>query len=141
MVVRSAQRPDCEDISHTGRTGVRHVPILIDLHGVLGDVVTTLLSGAYGAPAVGQVPLGVPLGDAIARKHPRVVITSIGADTDPAVAPEALVRLLDRHPQLRILVVEGDGLTGSMWELLPHRRPLGELDPRTLVRVVGEGRS
>lgn len=118
---------------------MQHVTVLIDLRGVLGGLVVTLLKDAYGAAAVSEVPLGEPLADAITRARPRVVITSLDGGADPAVVPPpALTQLLDAHPHLKILVVEGDGRSGSMWELRPHRVSLGELSPKRLIHAVGE---
>lgn len=115
-----------------------HVFVLVDLRGVLGGLVATALRDAYGVGAVSEVSVGVPLADAIAHERPGVVITSHGENADPAVAPEAVARLLDDYPGLRILVVEDDGREGSMWELRPHRIPLGELSPGRLIQAVGE---
>ncbi|MBB2948506.1 hypothetical protein FB565_008289 [Actinoplanes lutulentus] len=104
--------------------------VLLDLRGVLGGVVGTLLGDAYGA-AVREVPPGVPLDEVVAGAG--VLITDLGGDSDPAV----LTRLLRRHPGLRVLVVEDDGRTGSLWELRPHRIALGELSPQQLIEAVG----
>jgi hypothetical protein len=118
------------------RTGVRHVTVLIDLRGVLGGVVLELLKDAYGAGAVGEVPSGVPLAHAVNQTRPKVVVTALDDDADPAVAPRVLTRLLEDHPRLRILVVEGGGRSGSLWELRPTRTRLGELSPQLLIRAI-----
>ncbi|MEU8816732.1 hypothetical protein [Actinoplanes sp. NPDC048796] len=117
---------------------MRHVTVLLDLRGVLGDVVATLLREKYGDPAVRVVPEGVALEAAVARSRPQMVITVFENEPDPAVVPPGLARLLRDHPRLRVLVVEGDGRSGSIWELQPHRIPLGELSPGQLIRAVSE---
>jgi hypothetical protein len=119
---------------------VRHVTVLIDLRGVLGGVVLELLKDAYGAGAVREVPRGVPLAQAVDQIRPEVVVTMLGDDADPGVAPRVLTRLLDDHPRLRILVVEDGGQSGSLWELRPARTRLGELSPRLLVRAIHDER-
>jgi hypothetical protein len=110
------------------------VTVLLDLRNVLGGVVGALLKDAYGPAAVREVPPGVPLAEAVADVG--VLITSVGSAAEPAAVPPSLIRLLLDHPQLRILVVEGDGRTGSLWELRPHRIDLGELSPQQLIRAV-----
>ncbi|OJF14213.1 hypothetical protein [Couchioplanes caeruleus] len=115
---------------------MRHVTVLIDLRGVLGGVVIELLKEAYGDRAVAEVPREVPLAEAVNRARPQVVVTTLRNDADPAVATHMLTRLLDDHPRLRILVVEGDGQSGSLWELRPTRTLLGELSPQLLVRAI-----
>ena len=119
-------------------TVVRHVSVLIDLRGVLGGVIVRLLKDAYGSSAVSEVPVGVRLGDAVTRARPHVLITALNPEEDPALVPAALAQLLDDHPRLRILVVEGDGRLGSVWELRPHRIPLGELSARHIIQLVHE---
>jgi hypothetical protein len=133
-------RRDCEERFHQGRSRVRQLTILIDLRGVLGGLVTRLLRDAYGAVAVGEVPLGLPLAQAIREAHPHVLITALDDEADPTVVPERLTGLLGDHPGLKILVVQGDGRTGSLWQLRPHREQLGELSPQRLIEAVGEGR-
>ncbi|MFC8130900.1 hypothetical protein [Streptomyces sp. NPDC057302] len=110
--------------------------VLLDLGGVLGGVVGALLQDAYGPAAVREVPPGVPLAEAVGDDG--VLITTLDGEADPSAVPPSLVRLLLDHPHLRILVVEGDGRTGSLWELRPHRIALGELSPHQLIRAVGE---
>lgn len=112
--------------------------VLVDLHGVLGDVVAELLRNTFGADAVSRVPLGVPLTDAVDRSRPRVVITRLDDAADPAVAAPGLVRLFEAHPRIRVLMVEGDGSSGSLWELRPHRVSLGELSPRRLIKAIDD---
>ncbi|MFI0237557.1 hypothetical protein [Streptomyces sp. NPDC016845] len=115
---------------------MRQVTVLLDLQGVLGGVVGALLADAYGPGAVRKVPPGVPLDEAVAGAG--VLITSFGGEAEPACVPPSLLRLLLDHPHLRVLVVEGDGRTGSLWQLRPRRIALGELSPHQLIQAVGE---
>jgi hypothetical protein len=58
--------------------------------------------------------------------------------SDDGEVSEPYRRLLDDHPRLKVLALEGDGRSGSIWELRPHRIPLGELSPRRLVQAINE---
>jgi hypothetical protein len=122
------------------RIDVRHVTVLINIRGVLGGTVHELLKDAFGARAVGEVPRGVPLTYAVSRAQPRVVVIELGDEADSPAAPPILTRLLNEHPHLRVLVVEGDGRSGSLWELRPTRTRLGELSPELLIRTI-DGRA
>jgi hypothetical protein len=41
--------------------------------------------------------------------------------------------ILDRHPRLRIVAVEGPGAHGSLWRMRPHRTRLDTLWPERIV--------
>jgi hypothetical protein len=115
---------------------VRPVTALIDLRGVLGGLIVESLRDAYGNDAVREVPHGVSLAEAVNRNRPQVVVTALEGADDPDAPPRALTRLLTDHPGLRILVVENDGRSASLWELRPTRTRLGELSLQRLVRAV-----
>ncbi|MEV6304249.1 hypothetical protein AB0M02_32920 [Actinoplanes sp. NPDC051861] len=117
---------------------MRQAFVLIDLRGVLGGLVTSLLRDAYGDTAVDEVPAGMPLTVAVTTHRPRILITSLAPGADPATLPPAVGRLLHDHPHLRVLIVESDGREGSIWELRPHRSALGELSRSGLVQAIGE---
>jgi len=115
---------------------VRPVTALIDLSGVLGGMIVESLRNTYGSDAVREVPHGVPLAEAVNRARPEVVVTALEDADDPDVPPRALTGLLTDHPGLRILVVENDGRSASLWELRPTRTRLGELSLQRLERAV-----
>lgn len=51
----------------------------------------------------------------------------IAAEQD--AAPAEISALLQRLPQARALTVTDDGHSGVLYELLPHRRTIGQLSP------------
>jgi hypothetical protein len=116
---------------------VRRIAVLVDLHGVLGGVVVRLLEDAFGPSSVSEVPVGAPLRDAVTRANPSVLLTALSSGADPTLIPAPLAQMLGDHPHLKILLLEGDGRSGSIWELRPHRIPLGELSPSHLIKAVG----
>lgn len=45
-------------------------------------------------------------------------------------------RLLEVNPRIKVLAVEADGRRAFLYELRPHKVPLGEVSPQTLVRAI-----
>jgi chemotaxis response regulator CheB len=44
--------------------------------------------------------------------------------------------LLYRRPHLKVIEIAGEGGRGSMYELRPHRTPLGEMSPLSLLDAI-----
>jgi hypothetical protein len=98
-------------------------------HGVLSDMVRDVLEHAHGIELVGDVTDIDETSDAVARTGCEAVVWIV-PEAAAAVAPPAV---LDRHPTLRILAVEGRGLHGSLWRMHPHRTRLETLSPEGIV--------
>jgi hypothetical protein len=98
-------------------------------HGVLSDVVRDVLEHAPGIELVGDVTDIDDTSDAVGRTGCEAVVWMV-PEAAAAVAPPAL---LDRHPALRILAVEGRGEHGSLWRMHPHRTRLDTLSPEGIV--------
>ena len=98
-------------------------------HGVLGDLVRDVLEHAAGIELVGNVTDIDETSDAVGRTGCEAVVWMV-PEGAAAKAPPAL---LDRHPALRILAVEGRGKHGSLWRMHPHRRRLDTLSPAGIV--------
>ena len=94
------------------------------------DILRNALSIA-GIPIAGEFPATVSLGEAADRSGADVIVTSPGYE--PLASVE---RFLRSHPSARVLVLEGSGSEGVLYELRPNRVALGELSPRAFVRVV-----
>lgn len=45
-------------------------------------------------------------------------------------------KLLAAEPSMKVLAIIGDGAQSALYELRPHRIPLGELSPQRLVEVI-----
>ncbi len=64
-------------------------------------------------------------------------------DTDILIAAESgtsradrWIDLLYEHPHLKVLVLEQTGRTAQLYELRPHRTPLGEVSRAGLVNAI-----
>ena len=97
--------------------------------GVLADMVRDVLEHAPGIALVGGVNDIDAASDAVMRTGCRAVVWIV-PDAAAAVAPATL---LDRHPSLRIVAVEGRGVHGSLWRMRPHRTRLDALSPEGIV--------
>lgn len=53
---------------------------------------------------------------------------------------ETVRELLGRHPRAKLLVLAQDGRETFLYELRPHRQPLGAVSPETLAAAVRETR-
>jgi len=68
----------------------------------------------------------------VARVGADIVIVSDEENTDS----ERWVSLLYNAPRLKVLVLEGAGQTAMLYELRPHRTPLGEVSKAGLVDAI-----
>jgi hypothetical protein len=109
--------------------------VLVDLTGMTGEMVKGILARAPDIDLIGDVSMrdfGDP--DALAAAADVAILAGDGG---------ALTRraheLLRVRPFLRILAVGRGGREGSLYELRPHRTPLGELSAHVLLGAVREG--
>lgn len=66
-----------------------------------------------------------------ARGEYDVIIFSLrGGDDDEGL------QWLARYPAARVVALQGDGADAVVYEMRPHRTPLGELSPRTLREAI-----
>ena len=105
--------------------------LLIDLHGILSEIILSILEDEPGVEVAGQQPRTAGL-DEIAAVAADVVI----APSDGEGLADVWRELLARRPQTKVLTVGGDGRDGFLYELRPYRVPLGEICPRTLIEAV-----
>ena len=98
--------------------------------GVLSDLVRDVLEHAPGIELVGDVTDIDDTSEAVGRTGCEAVVWIVPEPAAAAVAPPAL---LDRHPALRILAVEGRGVHGSLWRMHPRRTRLDALSPEGIV--------
>jgi hypothetical protein len=52
------------------------------------------------------------------------------------VQPEEIAELLDRHPRVKVLQVSGTGRQALLYELRPHRVPIGDLSSGSLLSAI-----
>jgi hypothetical protein len=105
--------------------------ILIDLPGLLGGIVRDLVDAAPGLRIAGEYPIGVDPVDAVTATGADFVIMSARPGWEREVG-----RLIRRHPRVRALGLTADGRTGTVYELRPHSRCLGELTPEVLLGAI-----
>jgi hypothetical protein len=105
--------------------------ILIDLPGLLAGIVRDLVDAAPGLRIAAEYPIGVDPVDAVTETGADFVIMSSKPGWEREVG--ALMR---RHPRVRTLGLAADGRTGTIYELRPHARRLGELTPEVLLGAI-----
>jgi DNA-binding NarL/FixJ family response regulator len=104
--------------------------VLIDMPPLLRDVVRNVLSGEPDIEVVAEHDAAVDVGDAVEADEADLVIA--GSD----VASSALREAVARDRGVRALEVRSDGKESVLYELRPHRVPLGEISPETLLRTI-----
>ncbi len=102
-----------------------------NLPGLLTDVITGLLEWEKGITLVGRCD-DDSLFDVAVRTRPHVVIIGLEESAIPAPGETLLRRL----PTVHVLGVTRGGGQSFLYEMHPHREPLGELSPEGLVRAV-----
>jgi hypothetical protein len=105
--------------------------VLVELTGLTRDVVKGILSEAPDIELIGEVSMsefGGP--DAPAGADVAILAGAGGSLTERAH------ELLKLRPLLRILAVGHGGREGALYELRPHRTPLGELSSQVLLDAV-----
>jgi hypothetical protein len=69
---------------------------------------------------------------------PDFVILGLGGGGEPA-DPDLIPALLSWRRRLRVLGVTADGRDGFVYEMWPHRVPVGELSARRIVDLIRAG--
>ena len=100
---------------------------------MLTDIITRLVGTETDMVVVGAVEPGNLL-DALGDTRPDVVI--LGLD-DVSAAPIS-TQLLSLWPDLKVMGVSADGRSACLYELRPHRVPLGDLSAQGLVEAIRE---
>ncbi len=107
--------------------------VTAELPRMLGQIVRAVLAAE---PDIEVVAAAGPeeLPQLVGRLRVDVVI--IGLDGEEL--PEAGRALFVEDPFVRLLGLVADGRQAFLYELQPHRSPLGEISPENLVRVIRE---
>ena len=109
--------------------------VLVELTGMTGEMVKGILAGAPDIELIGDVSM-TDFGDPDAPAAGVDVAILAG---DGGALTRRAHELLRVRPLLRILAVGRGGREGSLYELRPHRTPLGELSSQVLLEAVREG--
>lgn len=95
---------------------------------LLGDIVRDALESEPGVEVVGRGREMADLDTSVDACDADVVLAE---EPGPAL-PDPWLRLMYRHPRLRLLTVSPDGRRASIWRLAPERRVLADVSPRGL---------
>jgi hypothetical protein len=109
--------------------------VLVELTGLTCEVVKGILAGESDIELIGEASMrdfGDP--DAPAAGADVAILAGDGGSLTRRAHELLMVR-----PLLRILAVGKGGREGSLYELRPHRTPLGELSSHVLLDAVREG--
>lgn len=104
--------------------------VLIDLPPLLREIVRDALSREPDLDVVAEHPGDVDVRAAVAEADADFVIVG----PQPSVSPVASVIAGQRR--LRALELRAEGGEGVLYELRPHRVPLGEMSSAALLRTI-----
>jgi DNA-binding NarL/FixJ family response regulator len=100
---------------------------IVELPRMLRDIVVSMLATAVDIEVV------TPSGSTSAFDAGADVVILNLDDVEPF---DVLQELLAANPRLRVVAIAADGRRITLYELRPHRTPLGELSAAGLVAVV-----
>jgi DNA-binding NarL/FixJ family response regulator len=105
--------------------------VLIDMSPLLRDILREALSREPDLEVVGEHEAGIDVRAAVEGARADFVI--LGTD---AAAADGVREVVGPDRRVRALEVAGDGRQSVLYELRPHREPLGEISPETLLRTI-----
>ncbi|MET0458517.1 MAG: hypothetical protein ABW195_04680 [Ilumatobacteraceae bacterium] len=111
--------------------------LLFDIPRLMSDLVRAVVDETPDIELVGEATDVAALTSAINDTGPDVLILSASEFELPATATDAF----DNRPELKILVLTGDGEPSFLWELAPWRVSLGQLSPARLRAALSEPRT
>ena len=104
---------------------------LIDMSPLLREIVRETLVREPDLDVVGDHDADVDVRAAAERDDADFVIVGSGATGRAGVRS-----LVATNRRVRVLELHGDGRESVLYELRPHRVPLGEISPDTLLRTI-----
>jgi hypothetical protein len=105
--------------------------VLVELRGIERDIVLLALRDRDDMTVVTQVRNRSTLRRVVQSARPDLLIWHL----DAAEVPDACPDLLFEHPELKVLVLDREGI-GFVWSLRPVKDHLGELSPSCLVKSI-----
>jgi len=106
--------------------------LLADLPRTVEEIISQSVSTQPDMEVVGTVDPGESVVTAARRTRAQLVVVG---DRDEE-AEERLERLVLREPDVRFLALSADARRATVYEVRPHRVPLGELSPGQLPDAV-----
>jgi DNA-binding NarL/FixJ family response regulator len=105
--------------------------VLIDMSPLLREIVRETVAREPDLDVVAEHDAGADLRAAVERDGADFVI--VGSE---ATAHAAVHSLVAADIGVRALELQSDGKESVLYELRPHRVPLGEISPETLLRTI-----
>jgi DNA-binding NarL/FixJ family response regulator len=102
---------------------------------MLRDIVGSLLTAHDDFEVVAEFTDASELCSAVERTAADVVILGL----EDSELPDVGCQLLWERPSTKVLGIAADGRKAFLYELRPHRIPLGEVSPDSLVDAVRKG--
>jgi DNA-binding NarL/FixJ family response regulator len=106
--------------------------VLMDMSPMLRQILRAVVDGPPEIDVVAEYEEMVPLLPAATEHRADVVLFGHESTRLSAECRE----LLEKLPQTRLLAVGNEGRRSTLYELRPHREPLGEVSPDELVRAI-----
>jgi DNA-binding NarL/FixJ family response regulator len=106
--------------------------LLADMPRLLFDLVDALISAEPDMLIAREHFQDTDLPTVVARAGADVVVVSDEKNTDS----QRWISLLYNAPQIKVLVLEDAGRTAMLYELRPHRTPLGKVSMAGLVDAI-----
>jgi chemotaxis response regulator CheB len=110
--------------------------LLVEVPGVLSGILRDVIGHEPDMEVVGELKSSGDLMPAIRRTEADFLIWGLQPVAEAGGVPEACSAVLDAHPRIKVLAVEADGRSGSLYELRPWRLGLGELAPARIVEIL-----
>lgn len=105
---------------------------LVDMSPMLRDILRGLVASQRDMLVVAEYEHASPLFTPVERDGADVVVFGEGSQR----LEDECRALLDVHPRVKLFVVGGDGTRTTLYELRPHREPLGEVAPDELLSTM-----
>ena len=106
--------------------------LLARMPKMLFDILSHVVASEPDMVVAGWLDAEEDLLAAVRRTRATVLLVGQGAEDER----ENYASLLLGRPQLKVVVVAGDGNTGALYELRPQRVPLGEMSAAALRNVI-----
>ena len=135
----AAGPPGADCFATTEEVAVERVRVLlVQAPGVLREIIKEVVAAQADMEVVGELDAHDTLVLEIDRTGAQFVVWCLEPVDDESVEaiPDACRVVLDACPRVKVLAVEDDGRTGSLYELRPWRRRLGELGTGRLLGVL-----
>jgi hypothetical protein len=105
---------------------------LIGMPRILRDVITTIVADQPDMEIVGEVPENADVSEVDALG---ASFLTVGLDPSGVLPPTA-GRLLSDRNAVPMLGLSAEGRHGYLYELRPHRQPIGEVSPDVLLSTI-----